>query len=263
MPGLPLTSRILSSTRARIASTKPGVGLLDVADLLLAGLLLQLLDHPDDLDDRLVAELDRVGDVVLVHLAAADLDHVDEVLGAGDDEVQVAVLELLDGRVEDELAVDPADADVGGRADERDVADGDGGRGGDAGEMSGSFSPSNGQDVQVDLHLVHEPLGEQRPQRAVDQAGGEDLLGGRPALALHEPAGELAGGGAALAVVDLEREEVDPLARVGADDGADDDRVAVLHGHRRRRPAWRSVPVSIESVRPPIWRSTRMACIRS
>ena len=49
-------------------------------------------------------------------LAAADLDHVDEVLRAGDDEVEVAVLELLDGRVEDELAVDPADANVGDRA---------------------------------------------------------------------------------------------------------------------------------------------------
>ena len=96
--------------------------------------------------------------------------------------------------------------------------------------MSGSFCAVEGQDVQVNLHLVHEPLGEQRPQRAVDQAGGEDFLGGRAAFALHEPAGELAGGGAALAVVDLEREEVDPLARVGADDGAEDDGVAVLNG---------------------------------
>ena len=64
----------------------------------LAGLLLQLFDHADDLDDRLVAELDRVGDVVFLHLARADFDHVDEVLGAGDDEVEVAVFELLDGR---------------------------------------------------------------------------------------------------------------------------------------------------------------------
>ena len=44
-----------------------------------------------------------------------------------------------------------------------------------------------------DLHFVAETLWEQRAQRAVDQAGGEDLLGGGPALALHEPAGELAG----------------------------------------------------------------------
>ena len=96
-------------------------------------------------------------------------------------------------------------------------------RGGDAGEDVRVVLAVEGEHVQVNLHLVHEPLGEQRAQRAVDQAGGEDFLGGRAAFALHEPAGELAGGGAALAVVDLEREEVDAFARVGADDRAEDD----------------------------------------
>src|SRR5439155_8550024 len=89
-----------------------------------------------------------------------------------------------------------------------------------------------GQDVQVNLHLVHEPLGKERTKRAVNQAGGEDFLGGRAALALHEPARELAGGGAALAVIHLEWEEIDPFARVGADDGTEHDALAVLHGHR-------------------------------
>src|SRR5207237_246018 len=42
--------------------------------------------------------------------------------------------------------------------------------------------------------------------------------------------GELAGGGAALAVVHLEGEEIDPFAGVGAGDGAEDDGVAVLDG---------------------------------
>ena len=82
------------------------------------------------------------------------------------------------------------------------------------------------------LHLVHEPLGEEGTKRAIDQARGEDFLGSRPALALHEAAGKLAGGGAALAVIDLEWEEIDPFARVGADDGTEHDALAVLHGHR-------------------------------
>ena len=157
---------------------------------------------------------------------------------------------------------DPADADVGDRREERDVADRDRRAGGDAGEDVRVVLAVEGQDVQVNLHLVHEALGEQRPQRPVDQAGGEDFLGGRPALALHEPAGELARGGAALAVVHLEREEVDPLAGVGADDRAEARRSRRTGRSPSRRPAWRNVPVSMERVRPPIWRSTRMACMK-
>ena len=38
-------------------------------------------------------------------------------------------------------------------------------------KMSGSFSLIGGQDVEVNLHLVHEPLGKQRPERA-DRPGG-------------------------------------------------------------------------------------------
>ncbi len=114
----------------------------------------------------------------------------------------------------------------------------------------------------MNLHFVHEPLGEQRTQRAIDQPGGENFLGGRPAFALHEPAGEFAGGGAALAVVHLQREEVDPFARVGANHRGEDDGVAVLNGDRAVGELG-EVPVSMESVRPPIWRSTRIACMEN
>ncbi len=205
-----------------------GVGLLDVADLFAAGLLLELLDHADDFDDDLVAELDGIGDVVFLGLARAGFDHVDVVLGAGDDDVDVAVFELLDGGIDDQLAVDAPDAHVGDGGEEGDVADGDGAAGGDASEDVGIVLAVEGERVEVDLHLIHEALGEERAQGAIDQAGGEDFLVGGAAFALHEPAGELAGGGAALAVVDLERKEVDAFARVGADDGAEDDGLAVL-----------------------------------
>ena len=46
-----------------------------------------------------------------------------------------------------------------------------------------------GEDRHEDLHLVLETLGEERPDRAVDQAAGEDFLVGGPALTLEEPAG--------------------------------------------------------------------------
>ncbi len=151
-------------------------------------------------------------------------------LGAGDDEVHLAVFKLLDGWVEDQLPIDASDASVGGGGQEGDVADGDGRAGGDAGENVRVVFAVEGQDVEMNLHLVHESLGEQRTKRAVDQTGGEDFLGGGPAFALHEPAGEFTGGGAALAVIHLEREKVDPLARLGANDGGENNRVSILDG---------------------------------
>ena len=105
----------------------------------------------------------------------------------------------------------------------------------------------------MNLHFVHESLGEQRTQRAIDQAGGENFLGGRPAFALHEAAGEFAGCGAAFAVVHLQRKEVDALAWLGADDCAEDDGVAILNRDGAVGELG-EVPVSMESVRPPIWR---------
>ena len=104
-----------------------GLGRLGLEDLFLLGRFgLKLFDHADDLDHRLVPELDGVGDVVLTDLAPAQLDHVDEVLGAGDDQIEVGVFQLLDGRVEDEFSFDTSDADVRDGRDEGDVGNGDG-----------------------------------------------------------------------------------------------------------------------------------------
>src|SRR5262249_8640503 len=67
--------------------------------------------------------------------------------------------------------------------------------------------------------------GEERPDGPVDQAGGQDLLGGGAALALDEAAGELAGGVGLLAVVHRQREEVAPLVVLALDGGHQDDGV--------------------------------------
>src|SRR5439155_1097611 len=69
-----------------------------------------------------------------------------------------------------------------------------------------------------------------RTEGAVDQAGGEDLLLRRPALALEEAAGDLPGGEGLLLVVAGEGEEVDALARGGERRRRDqDDGLAELH----------------------------------
>ena len=166
-------------------------------------------------------------------LLGAGLDHDDRVGGAGDHEVHVGlVLELLEGGVHDQLAVDAADVHGADGAAERDVADGERRGGAERREDVVGRLEVDGQRRGDDVDLVHEALGEQRPDGAVDLAGAEDRLLARTRLALDEAAGDLAGGVVPLLHVDGEGEEVLPLAHVFAHDCADeDDRVATAHQH--------------------------------
>ena len=83
-----------------------------------------------------------------------------------------------------------------------------------------------------DLRLVAEAVGEERPDRAVDQARDQRLLLARPALALEEAAGNLARRERLFLVVDGQREEIDARARrLVRDRRAQHHRVAVRRQH--------------------------------
>ena len=95
---------------------------------------------------------------------------------------------------------------------------------GRAGERERGRGRHHRDDVGIVLHVVREhgddhlgvaapAVGEQRTDRAVDQARGQRVLFGRTALALEVAAGNAAGGVVFLGVVDGERQEVD--ARLG------------------------------------------------
>ena len=111
---------------------------------------------------------------------------------------------------------------------ERDVADRQGGGGAVEGEDVGVVLLVRREDGQDDLHVVVVALREERPDRPVGEAHGEDRRLGRARLALDEAAGDLPGGVHALLVVDREREEVGALARLlRGDRGGEDDAVPV------------------------------------
>ena len=168
-----------------------------------------------DVDERLegaMAEQDGLGHDVLGQELGARLDHHDRVAGAGDDEVELRLLELAVGRVDDELAVDAADADGADRARERDLADRQRGRGGDRAEDVGLVLLVGREDRDDELDVVLVALGEERPDRAVGQAGGQGGRLGRARLALDEAAGDLARGVHPLLELDREREEVEARA---------------------------------------------------
>ena len=138
-----------------------------------------------------MAEEDGLGHHLLRHELRAGLDHHDRVTGAGHDEIELGVLELRDGRVDDELAVDPADPDRADRTLERDLADRERGRRGDRAEDVGVVLLVRREHRDDDLDVILVALGEERPDRAVGEAAGEDGGLGRPRFALDEAARDL------------------------------------------------------------------------
>jgi hypothetical protein len=78
--------------------------------LLIAGALLEILLARDNPADRLVAEQDRVEHLLLGHLPSARLDHYDRVRGSRDHQVDLGLLPVGVRGVQDELAVQEADA---------------------------------------------------------------------------------------------------------------------------------------------------------
>ena len=79
-----------------------------------------------------------------------------------------------------------------------------------------------------DLGLVAPAIDEQRADRAVDQAGDQRFLFGRPAFALEVAAGNAARGVGLFDVVDGQRQEVDAFARrLGGNDGGEHDGLAI------------------------------------
>ncbi len=192
-------------------------GEVEVEPLRLAGLAAQVLLRLAQLHDLAVRELERLEDPVLGHFLAARLHHRQAVLRADDDEVEVrVVLHRAQRRVDDELAVDLADANRAHRAEERQRRDHERRRRAvDAQDVVRRHEVCR-QHGADDLHLVPEALRPQRPDRSVDHPRGQDRpLGGAP-LALEEAARDLAGGVHPLLDVDGEREEVRALARLHA-----------------------------------------------
>ena len=110
-------------------------------------------------------------------------------------------------------AVHQADAHAGDGLLERDLRERQRRRGAGDGEHVGVVVGVGREHQRDDLRFVAPAGGEQRTDRPVDQAAGEDFLLGRLAFALEEAAGDAARGVGVFAVVDRERQEVDAFAR--------------------------------------------------
>ena len=176
-------------------------------------------------------QLERLEHQVLGYLVGAGLDHHDRIGRAGHAQIKRAGRHLRHSRVDHERAVDEADAHRANRAFPCDIGDHHCRAGAEYAEgiqLDFGITRQGGHD---DLHLVDHSFREQRAQRAVDQAGDQDGQIAGPALPALKTAGNTPGGIETFLVIDAEREEIHPLAWLGARRRGQDDGIARAHGN--------------------------------
>ena len=177
-----------------------------------------LVDEGDDLLDLHVSGLDGVQHGVLVHLVGTGLDHDDLVHGGGNGQGQVALLALLLGGVQDDLAVHQAHLHTADGAVPGDLRHGgDEGCADHAGDLRAAIGVQ-AHDGHGDADIVAHLLGEQRAHGAVHHAAGEDGALTGAALAAHEAAGDAACGVELFLILHVQREEIHTFAGLGAHD---------------------------------------------
>ena len=199
---------------------------------LLGGLLGELDDRLDHRLEMPVAEHHRAEHDVFGQLLGLQFHHHHGVLRAGDDEVEMAFLHLVERRIEHVLVVDEADARAADRAHERRAGQRQRRGGGDHRDDVGIVLLIVRQHGDGHLRVAAPAVGEQRTDRAVDQARGQRVLFGRTALALEIAAGNAAGRVIFFGVVDGERKEIDAFLRLlGGDDGGEHGGLAVGGEH--------------------------------
>ncbi len=202
--------------------------------LLLACLLDESGHELRDLGADVLAAAQRFEDDIFLHLVRTGFHHHDGVLVTreGQREIVLRRLHLGPGRIDDELAVDHADAARTEVFLVRDRADRQRGERADRGDDVRFGLHVGGQHLGENLALLLEPIGEQRTDRPVDDPTGQDLAVGRTTFALEEPSREPTRGGIPLAIVDGQREEIDVVAGLRALRRREHHRVAVAGDDR-------------------------------
>ena len=169
---------------------------------------------------------------LLGHLLGARLDHRQCLLGADHEQVERRALHLLHRAVDNQLALDQADANRAHRPQEGQRRDHQRGR--DAVDAKNvvrrhEVGGEHGGDA---LHLVAETFRPQRPDRPVGHARGQDRPFCRTTFALEETAGDLSSGVHSLLDVHGQREEVGALTSLRSSlRGREHHRVARANDH--------------------------------
>ena len=162
-----------------------------------------------------------------------ELDHQHRVLGAGDNEIEIALGHLVDLRVEHVFIVDESDARRTDRPHERCPGQREGGRGRDHRQNVGIVLLVMRHTGHDDLGIAAPAVGEQRSDRPVDEARGQRLAFGRATFAFEVAARNAAGGEKLFLIIAGERQEIDPDLRfLCGNYGRENRRLAVAREDR-------------------------------
>jgi len=162
----------------------------------------------DDRLDGLLGVFEGGDEVGFGQLVGRTFDHHHVALVADVDEVQVRLILLFVGRVDDELAGDATEADTGDRSVPRNVGAKESGGSAVHHEHVGVVDLVSREEEADHLDFVEEAFGEERAEGTVAEARGQDFLIGRLTFATEVTARETAGCRELLAVVDGQGEEV-------------------------------------------------------
>ena len=186
----------------------------------------------DQFAHGLVAEVDRLDHVLLGQLVGACLHHHHTGGGASHNQIKIAALNLPVAGVEHKVVAEQGHPHRRHRAGEGDL----GQQGGDGGsrhrEHVGGNALIERQHGGNHLDVVPQPGGEEGPQGAIDQPGGEDRALGGACFAAEEAAGNPTGGVEPLLVVAGEGEKIDAFAAAGAGGGDENGCIATFNQHR-------------------------------
>ena len=164
-------------------------------ELLLAGKLAELADQGADLGDGLLGHLDGAEHLLLGGFLGVTFDHRDAQGGAGDDDLELCLVDLVIGRVDQVLAVDEGRRGTAAMGPSKGMSEiWTAALAAMTPRMSGGLTRS--VEMQVGTTWISRPkaLSKRGRMGRSDDARHEDLavLGAR--LALDEAAGDLARG---------------------------------------------------------------------
>ena len=158
--------------------------------------------------DSGVSSLEGVDEVFLLNLFHLALHHHDVVLGGSDHQVHVGVGHLLEGGVDDVLAVDAGHANLRDCIVKRNVRASHSCGCGKTCQCIGLIHAVGGKQHHLHIHLAVIVRREERAQGTVYQTRDEDLLIAGFTLTLSESARETACSTVLLTIVYLQRHEI-------------------------------------------------------
>ncbi len=196
----------------------------------LADIRLNAFDEGTDFLDFLMRQQNCLQHLCLADLVRPCLNHHDGIFGAGESQMHAALCALLAAWVDDELPVHITDDNRARRPHEGKPGNGKRNRGADHTKDFRRHIRIHGEHRNDHLNVVIIALGEERPQRPVDQAAGQNCLFRGAPLPLDESPGDFAYSIHFLFKLDAEREEIHAVSRVFRSRRVDEDnRIPAAH----------------------------------